>query len=251
MWVKRDHKAEWAQWESWLDHIATSVKRVAGVTTKVQPAVGRSFQPHARTADPVGRSQTRNYRPGDRQDPARYRAAHRGRRRAPGNMASTVAIVPYQMIAGRRKDRRRPSLRAAVQAAEDRESPPPPSGQPATLAGQWDVQIEFVHGSANNTLVLEQDGAKLMGTHQGEFASGDLTGTVAANTVRFQSSLPTDGTRVSFQFSGTPRAAKCREPSPWASMAKPVGQPRNTSIVPAADAAVDTARPSYRVLIVP
>src|SRR4029077_5397867 len=28
MWIKRDHKAEWAQWESWLDHIATSVKRV-------------------------------------------------------------------------------------------------------------------------------------------------------------------------------------------------------------------------------
>src|SRR5580693_10709407 len=37
MWVKRDHKAEWAQWESWLDHIATSVKRVPGVTTKVNP----------------------------------------------------------------------------------------------------------------------------------------------------------------------------------------------------------------------
>jgi hypothetical protein len=52
-------------------------------------------------------------------------------------------------------------------------------------------------------VVLEQDGAKLMGTHHGEFASGDLNGSVAANTLRFQSSLPTDGVRVGFQFAGT------------------------------------------------
>jgi L-seryl-tRNA(Ser) seleniumtransferase len=89
------------------------------------------------------------------------------------------------------------------------ENPPaPPSGQPATLAGQWDLRLEFVHGSANHTLVLEQDGSKLQGTHQGEFASGDLNGTVAANTVRFQSSLPTDGTRVAFQFSGKAEGGK-------------------------------------------
>src|ERR1035437_10372695 len=43
MWVKRDHKAEWAQWEAWLDHIATSVKRVDGVTTKInQPSADLS-----------------------------------------------------------------------------------------------------------------------------------------------------------------------------------------------------------------
>src|SRR4030095_12139356 len=43
MWVKRDHKAEWAQWEGWLDVIATSVKRVGGVTTKVnQPSADLS-----------------------------------------------------------------------------------------------------------------------------------------------------------------------------------------------------------------
>ena len=56
--------------------------------------------------------------------------------------------------------------------------------------------------------MLEQEGGKLMGTHQGEFASGDLNGSVAANTVRFQSALPTDGTRVSFQFSGAAENGK-------------------------------------------
>ena len=50
MWVKRDHKAEWAQWEGWLDHIAASVKRVDGVTTQDHPAIGRPLQPHAGAA---------------------------------------------------------------------------------------------------------------------------------------------------------------------------------------------------------
>src|ERR1019366_2245680 len=34
-WPKRDHKAEWAAWEGWIDHIATSAKKVDGVTTSV------------------------------------------------------------------------------------------------------------------------------------------------------------------------------------------------------------------------
>src|SRR5450759_1308385 len=88
------------------------------------------------------------------------------------------------------------------------ENPPSPAGPLAALSGQWNLRLDFVHGSANHTLVLEQDGGKLVVTHQGEFASGDLSGTVAANTVRFQSSLPTEGTRVSFQFSGTAEGGK-------------------------------------------
>ena len=43
MWVKRDHKAEWKQWEDRLAHISTSVTRVNGVTAKVnQPNEGLS-----------------------------------------------------------------------------------------------------------------------------------------------------------------------------------------------------------------
>jgi hypothetical protein len=119
-----------------------------------------------------------------------------------GNMASMVAVVPYQMMPGDEKvvaER----LYAVLSKPPKIEQPPPaPQGQPATLAGQWELRMDFVYGSANHKLVFEQDGTRLTGTHEGEFASGDLTGSVAADTVRFQSSLPTDGTRVSFQFTG-------------------------------------------------
>ena len=90
-----------------------------------QPALGRPFQPHAGTADPVGRRQTRNHRPGSRQDAARHRAPHRGRqieRNAPRKYGQHRRHRPLPDDAGRRKGGRGPSLCAAVEAAEDRES---------------------------------------------------------------------------------------------------------------------------------
>src|SRR6185312_4111185 len=41
-WTKRDHKAEWAQWEAWMDHISKRVTQVAGVTTEVKQPAGLS-----------------------------------------------------------------------------------------------------------------------------------------------------------------------------------------------------------------
>jgi L-seryl-tRNA(Ser) seleniumtransferase len=76
------------------------------------------------------------------------------------------------------------------------------------VAGQWEVRLDFVRGSASHKLVLEQDGGKLVGTHEGEFASGDLNGTVAGNQVRFQSGYGTEGTRVSYQFTGNVEGAR-------------------------------------------
>jgi D-glucosaminate-6-phosphate ammonia-lyase len=206
MWVKRDHKAEWAQWEAWLDHIAVSVKRVPGVTTKVNgPSEGLSNRtPELMIqwdGDKLGITGQEVNKTVLDTEPRIVLARASGSR--PGQMASSVAVVPYQMTPGDEKvvaDR----LYALLSKPPKFENPaPPPNGQPATVAGQWEVKLDFVYGSANHTILLEQDGAKLVGTHHGEFASGDLSGSVAANTLRFQSSLGTEGTRVSFQFTGT------------------------------------------------
>jgi len=197
MWVKRDHKAEWATWESWLDHIATSVKRVPGVTTAVrQPSSDLSnrtpeldVQWDAAKLGATG------------QEISQFLLDTEPRIVVAGAGPGSVHIVPYQMSPGDEKivaDR----LYAALSKPPKVTRAVPPEGTPANVAGQWDVQIQYMYGSAKNSVLLEQDGAKLMGTHHGEFAAGDLTGMVAANTVKFQSSIPTDGTRVSYQFSG-------------------------------------------------
>jgi L-seryl-tRNA(Ser) seleniumtransferase len=211
MWFKRDHKAEWAQWEAWLDHIATSVKRVDGVTTKVnQPSPDLSnrtpeliVQWDGAKLGITGQELSKLVLD---TEPRIVVARASGAR--PGNMASTVGIVPYQMMAGDEKVVADRLYTLLSNPPKVENTPPPPPRQPAAVAGQWDLHLEFVHGSANHTLVLEQDGAKLVGTHHGEFASGELSGTVANNMVRFQSSLPTEGTRVSFQFTGIAEGGK-------------------------------------------
>ena len=197
MWVKRDHKAEWAQWESWLNHIADSVKRVDGVSTKM--------------SDGSEGLSNRSPQLSIQWDPAKLGITGQELSKvlldteprivlARANQTS-IGIVPYQMSVGDDKlvaDR----LYALLSKPPKVERPPAPQGSTAAVAGQWDVRLEFNYGSANHTVILEQDGGRLMGTHHGEFAAGDLAGAVAGNRVTFQSSLPTEGTRVSFQFAG-------------------------------------------------
>jgi L-seryl-tRNA(Ser) seleniumtransferase len=81
--------------------------------------------------------------------------------------------------------------------------PEPPASPSVTVSGQWEARLEFGRGTANHTIVLEQDGSKLLGTHHGEFYEGDLSGTVSGNQVRFRTSTRVEGTRLSYEFMGT------------------------------------------------
>lgn len=205
MWVKRDHKAEWAQWESWLRTIADSAQRVPGVEAKMdQGPDGLSNRSPSLTLrwdgarlGITGQELSQILRDSE---PRIFLAEATGSH--PGNMASSVSFVPYQMSAGEEKivaER----IYSLLSKPPHIDAPRVPQGSPADVAGQWDVHLEFNYGSADHTLIFEQHGANLAGTHHGEFASGDLTGSVAANTVSFRSSIPTEGTRVAFHFTGT------------------------------------------------
>jgi L-seryl-tRNA(Ser) seleniumtransferase len=203
MWVKRDHKAEWATWESWLNQIATSVKRVEGVTAEIrQPSADLSN----RTPELV--VQWNPSKIGiSGQDVFKVLLDTEPRINLARSNANSIAVVPYQMQPGDAQVVAN-RLYAVLSRPPRIETPAQPQGQPVTVAGVWELKIDFNYGSASHKLMFEQDGARLTGSHEGEFASGDLNGTVAANHVRFQSSLPTDGTRVSFQFEGVLEGAK-------------------------------------------
>jgi L-seryl-tRNA(Ser) seleniumtransferase len=118
-----------------------------------------------------------------------------------------VAVVPYQMQAG---DEKVVAERLyGVLSKPPKAEPAAAAAAPAVqVAGVWEVSLEFVYGSAKHRVVFEQDGARLAGSHEGEFATGDLAGTVAGTRVRFTSSLPTDGQRVSFAFDGVAEGGK-------------------------------------------
>ena len=79
-----------------------------------------------------------------------------------------------------------------------------PSGAPAfNLSGQWDLEMKFAAITENQTLVFEQEGNQLRGTHIASFAPRDLTGTLYGRDVLIRSSYTREGVRLNFEFTGT------------------------------------------------
>lgn len=204
LWTKRDHKAEWQQWENWLNTIATSVKRVEGVTTSIDGPEGLSNRSPRLvirwdgaklgiTGQEVAKALLDT-------EPRIVLGSGIGRR--PDRMESSCSITPYMMMPGDAKIVAQ-RLHDMLSKPPKIETPAPPASQPASVAGQWDLQIDFGLGAANHMLVLEQQEAQLVGTHRGEFVGGDLSGTVAGNTVQFRSSQKIEGTRLGYDFQGT------------------------------------------------
>ena len=203
MWPKRDHQAEWRQWESWINTIAEAVKRIEGVSVKVDGPSGLSNRSPRLV---IEWDATRTGITGQElakalldSEPRIVLGSATGRR--PDHMASSVSITPYMMMPGEDKIVAR-RIYDVLSNPPKFEAPPTPAGEPAMVAGQWDVHIQFLRGSANHTIILEQNGANLVGTHRGEYVSGDLAGSVAANQVHFRSSQKIEGTRLSYEFTG-------------------------------------------------
>jgi D-glucosaminate-6-phosphate ammonia-lyase len=203
MWTKRDHKREWAEWEAWLNRISEKVKAIDGVTTRIEQP--DSLSNHAPTLQiewdgerlgVTGRELAKYLLD---TEPRVILAGSSGTR--PHAMKSSVGVMPYMMMPGDDKiaaDR----LYAGLKNPPKFEVPPEPAGAPANVAGVWDVEVEYKRGSAQHSLSLEQNGTALIGMHRGEYLSGDLHGSVAADQVQFRAVHRIEGTELFYNFSG-------------------------------------------------
>ena len=204
MWVKRDHQAEWRTWESWLANISSKVASIPSVRTEVlQPSEGLSnHAPRLRIswdAERVGIA-------GNELEKYLYdnepRIVLGGSTGAWGSkQQSSVSIMPYMMMPGDDKIVAARLYEVLSKPPQIRRAPEE-KGQPAAVAGQWNIRLDFVRGSANHVLFFEQQGENITGTHRGSMLAGDLRGTVKGNQVRFRSSFPYEGTRLNYQFEG-------------------------------------------------
>jgi hypothetical protein len=73
------------------------------------------------------------------------------------------------------------------------------------VTGRWDVHIKYAANTSNHTLHLKQVDNRIEGTHQGDFISRDLVGTIDGNTVQISSSY-TERHGDEFRFNGTAAA---------------------------------------------
>ncbi|BCS35436.1 hypothetical protein TBR22_A46630 [Luteitalea sp. TBR-22] len=203
-WVTRDHDADWKTWLSWLDTISARVSTVTGVKTSVQLPTGLSNRSPALTIswDPSALHITG-------EDVAELLASTKpriavgagGRGRQADADATSISVTAWMMQPGDARivaDR----IHAVLTAKREPRSTAMPA--PSTsVAGRWDVDIAFSSSTGRHTLSLEQDGNWLRGTHQGEFSTRDVVGTIEGANVTLRSVERTLGSAVTFTFSGT------------------------------------------------
>ena len=205
MWVKRDHKAEWRAWESWLDEIASAVKRVDGVTTEVLEPRGLSNRSprllikwDSAKVGITGEELDRLMWDGN---PRIILGGGTGDWRSGGE--STATIMPWQMQPGDAK-----VIAAAMHKALA--SPPgqrrqPPAAPSADAGGVWQVDIDYTLSPARHQFFLEQDGADIAGRHEGERTGGDVTGWIDGDRVSLRSRHRWEGASFGFRFDGVVR----------------------------------------------
>ncbi len=202
-WKTRDHEAEWRDWQKQLDFIASRVTKTNGVTTRITKPEGLSNLTPSLVIEWDGSQLGITGQELSKllldTEPRIVLGGQTGVR--PDRMKSSVTVTPWMMMPGDDKivaDR----LCALLTSHPKFENPPVPQGELADVAGQWQVTLQFARGAAEHTLLFEQKGQDLLGTHQGEFISGDLTGSMTANRIHFHSSQRIQGQLLSYEFAG-------------------------------------------------
>jgi uncharacterized pyridoxal phosphate-dependent enzyme len=200
MWMKRDHKAEWQTWMTRLDQVAKRLSSVPGVTTTIRETKELSNR------TPSLQVRWDSAKLGiTGQALARHLMNTEPRIAIPPsggpNGETGVSVVAYMLSPG---DEKIVADRLHEVLSNPPKQPAPPTGTPsADLSGRWDVQIDFLASKTSHTLHLTQKGNRIEGTHQGDFVSRDLGGSINGDQVMLSSSYTErHGDSLNFQFSG-------------------------------------------------
>ena len=203
MWTRRDHDAEWKQWETWLDAIRERVTSVHGVSTQIiQPVDLSNHAPELRiqwdgAALGITGKEVEDILAKGR--PRIFVGGSTGAR--PASMASSITIMPYMMQPEDHKIAAQ-ALHAVLSKPPKIDARPVPQGEPSMLAGNWDLKIEYALGTAKHQLTFVQSGTALTGVHDGETVGGDVQGSVHGSQTHFRSRHAIQGTSIGYDFAG-------------------------------------------------
>lgn len=204
MWTKRDHEAEWKTWVSWLDSIKAQVATVPGTSFEVlQPEDLSNHAPRLKISwdaaqlGITGKELEETLLAGT---PRITIGGSQGER--PNRMKSAITIMPYMMMPDDHKIVGK-AIKDLLAKPPKFENPVIPTGEPAAVAGIWDVDVTFTMGSARHRVMFEQKAGHLTGLHEGETVNGKLMGELHANQIRFRSAQRLEGNVLSYDFKGT------------------------------------------------
>ena len=210
-WMKRDHKAEWARWISWMEQMGKKVSSIEGVTATVRSELGglSNRSPGLNInwdATKLGITGPELSRLLFNTDPRIEVAGGGGRGRQGAASGQTgISITAYMMQPGDAKVAAN-RIHSLLSSAQKGKVPEPPAAPATDLSGYWEVDIDYIGSRSRHSFFVRQNGAEIAGTHQGDFSGRDLTGSIEGNTVRLNSTLRENGDNVGYGFNGTAQA---------------------------------------------
>jgi L-seryl-tRNA(Ser) seleniumtransferase len=200
-WVKRDHEKEWKEWEGWLATIREKVSSIPGVRTEMlQPRGPSNYAPQLRVLWSFEKVGLTGNEALDLLLSGEPRVIVSASDEVNQQGEASLTVMPYMMMPG--------DDRIAAGRIHQVLSKPPhrdrrEDNTQAQIAGQWDVDIEYLRGSAHHKLFLEQNGQTLTGNHRGETIEGDVRGSIKGNRATFRSGHRYEGTTIGYRFEGT------------------------------------------------
>ena len=207
-WVTRDHEAEWKTWLSWLDNISRRVSSIESVKTSVREPTGLGNRSPSLT---ISWDPAKLYVTGEDVSEELARTKPRialgggggggGRDGDVDPSMTSISVTAWMMQPGDDKvvadrihgvlsQKRSPKTITTAAAGSN-------------LSGRWDVEIQFFSSKSQHTLIIQQDGNWIEGSHQGDFTVRDLIGQIEGNQVKLRSSERRPGDNVTFTFAGT------------------------------------------------
>jgi uncharacterized pyridoxal phosphate-dependent enzyme len=203
-WYKRDHAAEWKEWQSWLDTTANRVKNLPSVTTEIlQPEDLSNRSPQLRLqwdANVLKITGTELEAKLDAGTPRILVGNATGVR--PDHMASAITIMPYMMAPGE-AEIVADAIYEGLTKPGEYQNPVIPRGQTAQLGGTWAVMIDYLCGTGMQRFELKQNGEDIEGMLHGEIYTASLSGKVRANQIMLRGTMQTSGYEVHWTFRGT------------------------------------------------
>jgi L-seryl-tRNA(Ser) seleniumtransferase len=113
---------------------------------------------------------------------------------------NSIAVDPFQLQPGEAQQVGDAVVAALLVSAQAERAPT--HAPPLTIAGNWELQVEFLQGARMHRLNLEQKGADLIGHQKSAQFDGPVEGVLDADIVRFSFEQRYEASRLSYRFEG-------------------------------------------------